>query len=96
MKALRVFALVLAMASISTPALAADHCANGRSRQGAMWLSILHPGLGEYFLKGWGDFKKAPPKKFWLGFIPLFGWPGYLQVVSATDAMHCRTGDWKP
>jgi hypothetical protein len=94
MKALKVALLVFVLAvSLPSPALA-KRCGNGRSADGAMWLSILHPGLGEYFLKGWGDFSKAPPKKFWLGFIPLFGWPGYLQAVSATDALHCRTNDW--
>jgi hypothetical protein len=34
-----------------------------------------------------------PQKKFWLGFIPLYGWPGYLQVKSADDAFNCRTND---
>jgi hypothetical protein len=58
-----------------------------------MWLSIAHPGLGEYHLKGWGPFEKMPPKKFWLGFIPIYGWPGYLQVKSARDAVRCRTND---
>ncbi len=59
----------------------------------AMWMSIAHPGLGEMSLKQEG-FKGVPPHKFWLGFIPGFGWPGYLQVVSAIDAKHCRTNDW--
>jgi hypothetical protein len=70
-----------------------ERCANGRSRDGAMWLSIAHPGLGEWSLKGWGPFERAPQKKFWLGFIPVYGWPGYLQVKSAIDAHHCRTND---
>jgi hypothetical protein len=34
-----------------------------------------------------------PPKKFWLGFIPGYGWPGYLQVKSAIDASQCKTND---
>ena len=34
-----------------------------------------------------------PQKKFWLGFIPFYGWPGYLQVKSAIDAANCRTND---
>jgi Ca-activated chloride channel family protein len=59
----------------------------------AMWMSIAHPGLGEMTLKQEG-FKGAPPRKFWLGFIPGFGWPGYLQVVSAIDAKNCKTNDW--
>ena len=71
----------------------AGRCPNGRSKNGAMWLSIAHPGLGEWYLKGWGSFEKCPPKKFWLGFIPFYGWPGYLQVKSAIDARNCRTHD---
>ena len=74
-------------------AQAERRCARNRSRQGAMWLSIAHPGLGEYYLKGWGAWSRMPQKKFWLGFIPLYGWPGYLQVKSADDAYHCRTND---
>jgi len=85
-----VLVLVLALAGA---ARAEERCHGNRSRQGAMWLSIAHPGLGEYYLKGWGDWDKMPPKKFWLGFIPLYGWPGYLQVKSADDAYHCRTND---
>lgn len=87
----------------SAPARAADsssahqngslRCPNNKSRTGAMWYSILHPGVGEWFLKGFGDFGKCPQKKFWLGFIPLYGWPGYLQVLSAIDAYHGRTSD---
>lgn len=65
----------------------------GRSSQGAMWWSILHPGVGEWYLRGFGPFDKAPQKKFWLGFIPGYGWPGYLQVKSAIDAQKCRTND---
>lgn len=69
-------------------------CPGGRSKNGAMWLSIAHPGLGEWYLNGWGSFNEnAPPKKFWLGFIPFYGWPGYLQVISAIDAANCRTED---
>ena len=72
-----------------TAAPAVVHC----DGNGPMWLSIAHPGLGEMKLKGQG-FAGAPKKKFWLGFIPFFGWPGYLQVVSAIDAKNCRTNDW--
>lgn len=69
-------------------------CPNGRSYRGAMWLSIAHPGLGEWHLNGWGSMaRNAPQKKFWLGFIPFYGWPGYLQVISAIDAANCRTED---
>ena len=60
----------------------------------AAWLSVGHPGLGEYFNAGWGPFfDNCPQKKFWLGIIPLYGWPGYLQVLSAIDAYHGRTSD---
>lgn len=68
-------------------------CRGGRSSQAAMWYSIAHPGLGEWYLRGWGSFENAPPKKFWLGFIPGFGWPGYLQYKSARDASRCRVND---
>ena len=65
----------------------------GESRKAA-WLSVGHPGLGEYYNAGWGDFfENCPQKKFWLGLIPLYGWPGYLQVLSAVDAYHGRTSD---
>jgi hypothetical protein len=60
----------------------------------AAWLSVIHPGLGEYYNNEWGFFfDRCPQKKFWLGFIPLYGWPGYLQVLSAIDAYHGRTSD---
>jgi hypothetical protein len=61
--------------------------------QGPMWASIAHPGLGEMMNSGQG-WSGLPARKFWLGFIPGFGWPGYLQVVSAIDASRCRTNDW--
>lgn len=79
----------------AAPASAKERvCKGGRSPEAATWLSIAHPGLGEWYLKGWGGFwGNAPPKKFWLGFIPLYGWPGYLQVKSAIDANDCRTDD---
>jgi len=94
MKTLKIAFVAFVLATLTaSPALAA-RCKNGRSADGAMWFSILHPGLGEYSLRGWGSFRKVPPKKFWLGFIPIFGWPGYLQVVSAIDARNCRTRDW--
>jgi Ca-activated chloride channel homolog len=77
-------ALRSALAEATTPVC------NGKK---AMWLSIAHPGLGEGRNAG-GGFAKVPKRKFWLGFIPGFGWPGYLQVVSAIDAKNCRSNDW--
>jgi hypothetical protein len=74
-------------------ARAQGDCPGDRYSQSAMWLSIAHPGLGEWYLKGWGPFPNAPQKKFWLGFIPFYGWPGYLQVKSAIDSAHCETND---
>jgi hypothetical protein len=69
-------------------------CSNGKSTDAAMWYSVLHPGVGEWYLRGFGSFNAhAPQKKFWLGFIPGYGWPGYLQVKSAIDAKNCRTND---
>src|SRR5436309_471797 len=60
----------------------------------AAWLSVAHPGLGEYYNAGWGPFfDRCPQKKFWLGLIPFYGWPGYLQILSAIDAYHGRTSD---
>jgi hypothetical protein len=88
--ALLVFALLIVAAA---PAHAERKCQGGRGAQSAMWFSILHPGLGEYYLKGWGPFPNAPQKKFWLGFIPFYGWPGYLQYKSARDASNCLTND---
>ena len=86
--------LVIALGMALGGAARADkRCPGNRSRQGAMWLSIAHPGLGEYFLKGWGSWRNMPQKKFWYGFIPLYGWPGSLQVKSADDAFNCRTND---
>ncbi|HME71276.1 MAG TPA: hypothetical protein VKM54_15605 [Myxococcota bacterium] len=70
-----------------------NRCAD-QSRDNATWLSVTHPGLGEFYLRGWGPFfERAPQKKFWLGFIPLFGWPGYLQAKSIYDVRKCRTYD---
>jgi len=89
----RLLFLVALVTSFASPAFAHPRCASGRSPSGAMWLSIAHPGLGEYHLKGWGPWSKMPQKKFWLGFIPGYGWPGYLQVKSAIDASKCKTND---
>ena len=33
------------------------------------------------------------PGSRWLGLIPFYGWPGYLQVKSADDSFHCRSND---
>ena len=72
---------------------AAKRCQNGRSADAAMWLSIAHAGIGEWMLNGWGSFpRNAPQKKFWLGWLPGYGYP-YLSIVSATDAFNCRTDD---
>jgi len=84
-----VVVLLLTAVIAATPAAAFA----GSDTYKAMWLSIAHPGLGEYYLKDWGSFEKCPPKKFWLGLIPIYGWPGYLQVKSAIDARHGRTND---
>jgi Ca-activated chloride channel family protein len=61
--------------------------------KGPMWASIGHPGLGE-MVNAHHGWRGLPKRKFYLGFIPGFGWPGYLQVVSAIDAAKCRTNDW--
>jgi hypothetical protein len=83
-------ALSLVLLAGPMPALAAEP----RNRTAAMWLSIAHPGLGEWYLNGWGAFdRNCPQNKFWLGFIPFYGWPGYLQVKSAIDAKNGRTND---
>jgi hypothetical protein len=84
--------LAAALALLAAPADART-CRGGGSSQSAMWFSIAHPGLGEWSLRGWGSFSRAPQKKFWYGFIPGFGWPGYLQYKSARDAARCRTND---
>jgi hypothetical protein len=92
----RVVIVLLAALILAGPAGAAERrrCPGNRNPESATWFSIAHPGLGEYYLKGWGPFfENAPQLKFWLGFIPFYGWPGYLQVKSAIDANHCRVND---
>jgi len=93
----RIACCLVVLALLAPAAAGADEspsCRNGRSKNSAMWLSILHPGLGEWYLNRWGSFAvNAPQRKFWLGFIPFYGWPGYLQVKSARDARRCRTND---
>jgi hypothetical protein len=91
-----VLVVVLAILLLATEADAVvrRRCAHDQSPEAATWLSIAHPGLGEWYLKGWGPFfDNAPQKKFWLGFIPIYGWPGYLQVKSAIDSHNCRSND---
>ena len=84
----------LLLAPTASLARSPSHCTNGKSTDAAMWYSVAHPGLGEWYLRDWGSFNaNAPQKKFWLGFIPLYGWPGYLQVKSARDAKRCQTND---
>lgn len=87
----RVLCVVLLAGVLAAPTAAL--AAPARSTTKAMWWSILHPGLGEWYLQGFGAFERCPQKKFWLGFIPIYGWPGYLQVKSAVDAKHGRTND---
>jgi hypothetical protein len=88
-----IWSVLLLSLVAAQPATARSRVPAERSRTAAMWYSILHPGLGEWYLQGWGSFDNCPQKKFWLGFIPLYGWPGYLQVKSAIDAKHGRTND---
>src|SRR2546422_9837979 len=89
MRTRTVTALALTLA-LAVPAAAR---ALGDARKAA-WLSVAHPGLGEYYNAGWGPFfDRCPQKKFWLGLIPFYGWPGYLQILSAIDAYHGRTSD---
>lgn len=65
-----------------------------KERTAAAWLSFAHPGLGEWKNQDWGFFfDNCPQRKFWLGFIPIYGWPGYLQVISIIDAYRGRTSD---
>jgi hypothetical protein len=91
-RALVIIAVLAVVAAAANPAIAQE-ARSDRSTYSAMWWSILHPGLGEWYLKGWGSFERCPQKKFWLGLIPIYGWPGYLQVKSAIDARNGRTND---
>jgi hypothetical protein len=84
---------ICALLLAPTASFGAERCSGGKSADAAMWYSILHPGLGEWYLKDWGSFGNAPQKKFWLGFIPFYGWPGYLQVKSARDVKRCNWND---
>ena len=85
-----VLTIGLTLSLLASPAAARTV---GDARKAA-WLSVAHPGLGEYYNAGWGSFfDHCPQKKFWLGLIPGYGWPGYLQVLSAIDAYHGRISD---
>jgi len=89
-------AALISASLVLTPALgmaAENECPGGATNQGAMWLSIAHPGLGEAQIEGGNWWKALPKNKFFFGFIPFFGWPGYLQVKSAIDASNCKTND---
>jgi hypothetical protein len=81
----------LFLATAAAPA-EARVCPGGRSGNLATFFSAVHAGVGEYYLKGWGSFENMPQMKFWLGWIPLYGWP-YLSVRSAIDANRCKTLD---
>ncbi len=83
--------LLMAGASFAWNVTNPPPAAPNRDPDGAMWLSIAHPGLGEWYNAGWGGWSNLNQKKFWLGMIPGYGWPGYLQVRSAIDARHGRT-----
>lgn len=87
------FAFVaLAAWSVQVDPAEARVCSGGKTSQTAIALSILHAGVGEWYLKGWGALERAPQNKFWLGFIPVYGWP-YLSIRSAIDTSNCRTLD---
>jgi len=87
------FAFVAACALlVQGSAAEARQCQGGRSSQAATAFSALHAGVGEWYLKGWGRLEKAPQNKFWLGFIPVYGWP-YLAIRSAIDSSRCQTLD---
>jgi hypothetical protein len=93
MKLVTTASLVAAALGLAAPAEART-CRGGGDTTVAILYSIAHPGLGEWYLKGSDDFlEEVPPRKFWLGFIPIFGWPGYLQAKSALDVSQCRVND---
>jgi len=83
--------LLSASASLAWDAKSPPPRAPDRDPSGAMWLSIIHPGLGEWYNAGWGGWGNCNRKKFWLGFIPGYGCPGYLQIRSAIDAKRGKT-----
>ena len=81
----------LALAAWAEPA-EARVCSGNRTSQIATALSVAHAGLGEWYLKDWGPLERAPQNKFWLGWIPVYGWP-YLAIRSAIDVSDCKTLD---
>ena len=86
-------AIVLAVALLAGARPAeARVCSGNRTSQIATTLSVLHAGLGEWYIKDWGPVSRAPQNKFWLGFIPVYGWP-YLSIRSAIDSSRCDTRD---
>lgn len=87
------FVAVMALAGVlSAERAEARICSPGRTSQIATALSVAHAGLGEWYLKGWGPLARAPQNKFWLGWIPVYGWP-YLAIRSAIDTSDCKTLD---
>ena len=85
--------IVLAVALLAGAGPAeARVCSGNRTSQIATTLSVLHAGLGEWYINGWGPLRHAPQNKFWLGFIPVYGWP-YLAIRSAIDSSRCHTLD---
>ena len=92
---MRIAWLVLVVGLLVTSGAApaeARVCAGNRTSQIATVLSVLHAGLGEWYIKDWGPLSRAPQNKFWLGFIPVYGWP-YLSIRSAIDSSRCETLD---
>ena len=54
------FAVTVALALFGASSASAQaDCPDNRYSQNAMWLSIAHPGLGEWYLKGWGPFPEG-------------------------------------
>src|SRR5207245_11206919 len=91
MRTRRMIPLVVGM-MLSLATLSAGQTLGERRK--AAWLSVGHPGLGEYYNAGWGDFfERCPQRKFWLASMPIYGWPGYLQVLSDRDASDGRCSE---
>jgi hypothetical protein len=92
MRIARLSIVFVTIALLGASAAEARMCAPGKTSQTATVLSVAHAGLGEWYIKGWGSLSKAPQNKFWLGFIPIYGWP-YLAIRSAIDSSRCQTLD---
>jgi len=60
-RAIAMVTVVFMLAALA-PDARAEICGD-RSPQGAMWSSILRPGVGEWYLRGFGAFQKAPQRK---------------------------------